>query len=108
MTRFNLRALYALFTFFSLFHILCAADPVDDLLAQYRPVMNAAIANSTTCTKDKVRIRREWYTPLSLSWHNKSTHERSRGDISTAEKHNYIAAVKCLIKQPSQLNSTDY
>jgi tyrosinase len=57
----SLRALCALLISVSLFSILCAADAVSDLAAKGRPAVDAAIAKSTTCTKDKLRVRREWY-----------------------------------------------
>ena len=38
-----------------------AADAVKDLQDKARPVLDAAIAKSKTCSKEKLRIRREWY-----------------------------------------------
>jgi tyrosinase len=61
MAGFNLRALYALFASLSLLYVLCAADAVNDLQTKGRAAIDAAIAKSTTCTKDKLRVRREWY-----------------------------------------------
>ncbi|KAH7374341.1 hypothetical protein BKA66DRAFT_422764 [Pyrenochaeta sp. MPI-SDFR-AT-0127] len=69
---------------------LCAADVVDNLQAIGRPAMNAAIANSSTCTKQNLRVRREW------------------GDITATNKKAYIAAVLCLTKSSSRLNATEY
>ena len=57
----SLRALYALLASVSLLHVLCAADAVSDLVAKGRPAIDAAIAKSTTCTKEKLRVRKEWY-----------------------------------------------
>ncbi|KAF7443068.1 Tyrosinase domain containing protein [Pyrenophora tritici-repentis] len=81
----NLRALYALLVSLSLLSVLCAAGPVEDLLAKCRPIMDAHVAKSQTCTKDKVQIRREW------------------GDLPVSNRHAYINAVKCLINRPSKL-----
>jgi tyrosinase len=65
---FSLRALYALLFSTSLLSVLCAADAVSDLATKGRPAVDAAIAKSTTCTKDKLQVRREWYVILlSLS-----------------------------------------
>lgn len=66
----SLRALYALLVSVSLLSVLCAADVVGDLQTKGRPAIDAAVAKSTTCTKDKLRVRREWYVPSpSLSTH---------------------------------------
>jgi tyrosinase len=64
--RFSVRALYALLASASLLSVLCAADAVSDLAAKGRPAVDAAIAKSTTCTKDKLQVRREWWV-LSIS-----------------------------------------
>lgn len=56
------RAFWALFLWASLFSILCAADVVSDLATKGRPAVDAAIAKSTTCTKEKLQVRREWYS----------------------------------------------
>ncbi|KAL7776339.1 hypothetical protein CFE70_006755 [Pyrenophora teres f. teres 0-1] len=90
MARVNLRALYAFLVSLSLLSVLCAAGPVEDLIAKCRPVMDAQIAQSKTCTKDKVQIRQDW------------------GDLSIPDRHAYIAAVKCLMKRPSQADPKDY
>jgi tyrosinase len=58
----SLRALYALFASVSLLSVLCSADAVSDLATKGRPAIDAAIAQSTTCTKAKLRVRREWYS----------------------------------------------
>jgi|TARA_R110002003_G_scaffold40_11_gene2725 tyrosinase len=56
----SLRALYALLVSLSLLCVLIQADVVSDLAAKGRPNVDAAIAKSTTCTKDKLRVRKEW------------------------------------------------
>lgn len=61
MVALNFRILYALLASLTLLHVVVARDLVTDLVRRGRPAMNAAIANSTTCTKEKLRIRREWY-----------------------------------------------
>lgn len=40
---------------------LVSGDAVLDLQNKGRPAIDAAIAKSTTCTKEKLQIRREWY-----------------------------------------------
>lgn len=55
------KGLYTLFVALSLLSTLCAADAVNDLQTKGRPNIDAAIASSTTCTKDKVKVRKEWY-----------------------------------------------
>ncbi|KAH6877538.1 hypothetical protein BKA58DRAFT_451189 [Alternaria rosae] len=87
MAAFNLGALYVLFISLSILQVLCAADAVGDLQTKGRAAIDAAIANSTTCTKDKLRVRREW------------------GSISASEKRAYIAAVQCITKAPSKLST---
>jgi tyrosinase len=62
----SLRTLYALLVSMSLLSVLCAADAVSDLATKGRPAIDAAIAKSTTCTKDKLQVRREWYAPSLL------------------------------------------
>jgi tyrosinase len=62
--RLSLRAVYALLAFVSLLSTLCAADAVSDLATKGRPAVDAVIAKSTTCTKDKLQVRREWYVSL--------------------------------------------
>lgn len=61
MAALNFRALYAFFVSLSLLSVLVSADPLHALMARGRPAMKAAIEKSATCTKDKLRIRREWY-----------------------------------------------
>jgi tyrosinase len=43
-----------------LFLSLVAADATLDLQNKGRPNIDARIAQSTTCTKDKLKVRREW------------------------------------------------
>lgn len=40
---------------------LASGDAVQDLEVKGRPAIDARIAQSTTCTKDKLQVRREWY-----------------------------------------------
>jgi tyrosinase len=61
MAGFSLRALYTLLASLSLLNVLCAADAVGDLQTKGRAAIDAAIVKSATCTKDKLRVRREWY-----------------------------------------------
>jgi tyrosinase len=63
---FSLRALCALLVAISLLCVLCAADAVSDLASKGRPAVDAAIAKSTTCTKDKLQVRREWSVPSTI------------------------------------------
>lgn len=56
----TLRGLYALLVSVSLFSVLCAADAVSDLQTKGRTNVDAQLAKSTTCTKDKLQVRREW------------------------------------------------
>jgi hypothetical protein len=69
---FSLRAFYALFISMSLLSVLCAADAVSDLATKGRPAVDAALAKSTTCTKAKLQVRREWYVSWPLSYHCRS------------------------------------
>jgi tyrosinase len=39
---------------------LVSADAVLDLQNKGRPSIDAQIAKSATCTKDKLKVRREW------------------------------------------------
>jgi tyrosinase len=57
----TLRGLYALLIVVSLLSMLVRADVVGDLQTKGRAALDAAIAKSTTCTKDRVRVRKEWY-----------------------------------------------
>ncbi|KAK7189633.1 tyrosinase central domain-containing protein [Paraphaeosphaeria sporulosa] len=86
----TLRGLYALLVALSLLSALCAADAVSDLQAKGRAAVDAEVAKSTTCTKDKLQVRKEW------------------GDITAAEKKAYIAAVLCITKAPSKLPAASY
>jgi tyrosinase len=40
------------------------ADAVSDLQDKGRAAINAQLAKSTTCTKDKLLVRQEWYNHL--------------------------------------------
>ncbi|KAF2715515.1 Di-copper centre-containing protein [Pleomassaria siparia CBS 279.74] len=86
----SLKALYALLVSVSFLTTLCAADAVGDLQTKGRAALDAQLAKSKTCTKDKLQVRREW------------------GDISATDKKAYIAAVLCLIQKPSKLSATTY
>lgn len=113
MVMWDFRALYALFPLLSFLHILVSADAINDLEAQGRPAMYAALANSTTCTKEKLQIRREWYVLcLVFSPHGPFLFHKTniipRGDLSVGDKLAYIAAVKCLINRPSQYDRNQY
>ncbi|OAA60536.1 putative domain, di-copper centre [Niveomyces insectorum RCEF 264] len=61
------------------------ADAVLDLQKKGRPQLDAAIAKSKTCTKEKLEIRREW------------------GDLSADDRKSYIAAMLCLMSKPPKL-----
>lgn len=67
-----------------------AADIVQDLEATGRPALDAAMAASTTCSADKLEVRREW------------------GDITPEERRAWIDAVLCLQDTPSKLDRTLY
>ncbi|KAF2686250.1 Di-copper centre-containing protein [Lentithecium fluviatile CBS 122367] len=86
----TLRGLYALLVAVSFLSVLVSGDAVGDLQTKGRAAVDATIAKSTTCTKDKVKVRKEW------------------GDITAAERKAYIAAVLCLTKAPSKLSATTY
>ncbi|KAF2205269.1 Di-copper centre-containing protein [Delitschia confertaspora ATCC 74209] len=86
----SLRGLLAFLVSLSLFSALSAADAVGDLQTKGRAAIDAQLAKSKTCTKDKLMVRREW------------------GDISAADKKAYIAAVLCISKKPSKLDATKY
>ncbi|USP77635.1 uncharacterized protein yc1106_04909 [Curvularia clavata] len=91
MVALDFRAVYALFPLLSFLHVLVSADAINDLEAKGRPALYAALANSTTCTKEKLQVRREW------------------GDLPVSDKLAYIAAVKCLINnRPSQYDRNQY
>jgi tyrosinase len=44
---------------------LVTGDAVLDLQNKGRPAIDARIAKSATCTKEKLRVRREWYVICS-------------------------------------------
>jgi tyrosinase len=48
---------------FVLLAVYVQGDAVGDLQTKGRAAVDAAIVKSTTCTKDKVRVRKEWYVP---------------------------------------------
>lgn len=60
-------------------------DAVMDLQKKGRIQLDAAIAKSTTCTKEKLSIRREY------------------GDLSLAERKDYVTAMLCLMAKPPKL-----
>jgi tyrosinase len=57
----TLRGLYALLVALSLLSAFCVADAVTDLQTKGRAAVDAEVAKSTTCTKDKLKVRKEWY-----------------------------------------------
>lgn len=63
--RMSLRALYALLVSLQLLSVVLAADAVSELAVKGRPAVDAVVAKSTTCTKDKLRVRKEWYVSQS-------------------------------------------
>ncbi|KAK3330693.1 hypothetical protein B0H66DRAFT_72310 [Apodospora peruviana] len=73
-----------------LFAGLVSGDAVQDLQKKVRPNLDAAIAKSKTCTKEKLQIRKEW------------------GDIPAAEKKQYIAAMLCMMSKPSKMDQKKY
>ncbi|KXX76751.1 Tyrosinase [Madurella mycetomatis] len=88
MTRLSLVALLAAPWF--MLSGLVSADAVADLEKQGRPSIDAQIAQSATCTKEKLQVRREW------------------GDLSADERKDYIAAMLCLMETPSKLDQTRF
>jgi tyrosinase len=56
----TLRGLYALLVSLSFLSTLCAADAVTDLQTKGRAAVDAQLAKSTTCSKDKLQVRKEW------------------------------------------------
>lgn len=56
----TLRGLYALLIVLSLLSVFVVADAVGDLQTKGRAAVDAAIAKSTICTKNKVKVRKEW------------------------------------------------
>ncbi|GAB1311545.1 hypothetical protein MFIFM68171_01755 [Madurella fahalii] len=69
---------------------LVSADAVADLEKKGRPSIDAQIAKSATCTKEKLQVRREW------------------GDLSANERKDYIAAMLCIMEKPSKLDQTRF
>lgn len=49
---------------------LVSGDAVKDLQDRGRPNLDAAIARSSTCTKEKLQVRREWYVLHTQSQSN--------------------------------------
>jgi tyrosinase len=43
---------------------LVTADAVNDLEKKGRPALDAVMAKSTTCSKAKLEVRREWYVTI--------------------------------------------
>jgi tyrosinase len=93
---------------------LVSGDAVKDLQDRGRPNLDAAIARSSTCTKEKLQVRREWYVSCPPPNVEVIMDERdrllmqTRGDISAEEKKAYIAAVKCLLQKPSRLDPVQF
>lgn len=55
-----------------LFANFAFGDAVLDLQKKGRPSLDAALAKSKTCTKEKLEIRREWYLTahsMKPTWH---------------------------------------
>ncbi|KAH8887627.1 Di-copper centre-containing protein [Thozetella sp. PMI_491] len=69
---------------------LVSADVVLDLQKKGRPNVDAQLAKSTTCTKEKLQVRQEW------------------GDLNNSTKKAYIAAMLCLMAKPSKLDQKKY
>ncbi|TPX11369.1 uncharacterized protein E0L32_001187 [Thyridium curvatum] len=69
---------------------LVAGDALLDLQTKGRTQLDAQLAKSKTCTKDKLMVRKEW------------------GDVSAADRKAYIAAMLCLLDKPSKLDHTKY
>lgn len=60
-SNFSLRRFRSLLLPLVLLFSLVSADAVSDLQAKGRPAVDAQIAKSSTCTEDKLQVRREWY-----------------------------------------------
>ncbi|KAK4218933.1 hypothetical protein QBC37DRAFT_304492 [Rhypophila decipiens] len=69
---------------------LVSADAVNDLFKKSKPNLDAQLAKSKTCTKDKLEVRKEW------------------GDLSATDKKAYIAAMLCIMQKPSKLDKTKF
>ncbi|KAF2262185.1 Di-copper centre-containing protein [Lojkania enalia] len=82
LTRFGW--LFIVFVLFSLFFSHTSADAVDHLA-----VVSLHGANHTTCTKDKLTVRKEY------------------GRLTIAERRNYIKAIQCLMTKPSQFSPSE-
>ncbi|KAH6628199.1 hypothetical protein F5144DRAFT_493509 [Chaetomium tenue] len=69
---------------------LVSGDAVLDLQNKGRPNIDAQLAKSKTCTKENLKVRREW------------------GDLSADDRKAYIAAMLCIMKKPSKLDATKF
>ncbi|KLU90559.1 hypothetical protein MAPG_10411 [Magnaporthiopsis poae ATCC 64411] len=65
-------------------------DALKQLENKGLPALQARLAKSKTCTKENLRIRKEW------------------GDVPKDERRRYIAAVQCLLNTPSRLDPKRY
>ncbi|KAI0410943.1 hypothetical protein F5X98DRAFT_384601 [Xylaria grammica] len=65
-------------------------DAVSDLWDKGKAALDAQLLKSTTCTRDKLLVRREW------------------GDLSAADRKAYIKAVLCVTTSPSKLDAAKY
>lgn len=54
-------------------------DAVKDLQDKGRPAIDAAIAKSKTCTKEKLQVRREWYVSGPHRRHIRETNTHPQG-----------------------------
>jgi tyrosinase len=66
------------------------ADAVNDLEEKGRPALEEHMAQSKNCTKDRLRIRREF------------------GDLTKEERRAYVEGVLCLLKLPSKLDQKQF
>ncbi|KAI1337879.1 Di-copper centre-containing protein [Xylariaceae sp. FL0016] len=74
----------------SIFTGLALSDAVSDLWDNGKAALDAQLAKSSTCTRDKLMVRREW------------------GDLTADERKSYIKAVLCLTTSPSKLDASQY
>jgi tyrosinase len=92
----------------------CAADAVDDLATVSREnvykILNGSLsdgATHSTCTKDKLVVRREWCVskgrPVLL---RRLLQQLFRGTLSIPERDAYIQAVLCLMSKPSKFSAS--
>lgn len=119
-----LRGLCAVLVALGLLTALCAADAVSDLQTKGRAAVDAEIAKSTTCTKDKLQVRREWYVHSAEDLC--STLIRDEGATSLPQRRRPTLPRSCVrpcpgaelksmaehlpgtTKAPSKLSSTTY